>query len=61
MADDRRVIVSGVELDHNHGGIVKINGLADWESVDVWDYVQKYDLKQSSGSGDQQGGGPALA
>ncbi|HKJ23458.1 MAG TPA: phosphoadenylyl-sulfate reductase [Myxococcota bacterium] len=33
-----------VELDLAHGGIVKINPLADWESEDVWHYVRQHDV-----------------
>lgn len=39
-----RAAIKKVELDHDHGGIVKVNALADWESADVWDYVSKYDV-----------------
>ncbi|MBW2314158.1 MAG: phosphoadenylyl-sulfate reductase [Deltaproteobacteria bacterium] len=30
-----------VEIDLAHGGIVKINPLADWSSEDVWHYVRE--------------------
>jgi thioredoxin-dependent adenylylsulfate APS reductase len=36
--------VAKVELDRDHGGIVKINPLADWSLDDVWDYVRKNDV-----------------
>lgn len=39
-----RAAIGKVELDHDHGGIVKVNALADWESADVWDYVHEYDV-----------------
>ena len=39
-----RAAIGKVELDHDHGGIVKVNALADWESADVWDYVREYDV-----------------
>jgi phosphoadenosine phosphosulfate reductase len=29
-----------IELDHDHGGIVKVNPLADWTEEEVWDYVR---------------------
>lgn len=29
-----------IELDHDHGGIIKINPLADWTEEEVWDYVR---------------------
>jgi len=34
--------IAKVELDRDHGGIVKINPLADWAVDDVWDYVRKH-------------------
>lgn len=30
-----------VELDKEHGGIVKINPLVDWSYDEVWDYIRK--------------------
>jgi thioredoxin-dependent adenylylsulfate APS reductase len=36
--------VSKVELDKDHGGIVKINPVADWSSDDVWDYIRKNEV-----------------
>jgi thioredoxin-dependent adenylylsulfate APS reductase len=36
--------VAKVELDYDHGGIVKLNPLADWSAEDVWDYVRKNDV-----------------
>jgi thioredoxin-dependent adenylylsulfate APS reductase len=36
--------VAKVELDKDHGGIVKINPVADWSSDDVWDYIRKNDV-----------------
>jgi phosphoadenosine phosphosulfate reductase len=29
-----------IEIDHDHGGIVKINPLADWTEDEVWDYLR---------------------
>ena len=29
-----------IELDHDHGGIVKVNPLADWTDEEVWDYIR---------------------
>jgi phosphoadenosine phosphosulfate reductase len=29
-----------IELDHDHGGIVKVNPLADWTKEEVWDYIR---------------------
>jgi thioredoxin-dependent adenylylsulfate APS reductase len=36
--------IAKVELDRDHGGIVKINPLADWSLDDVWDYVRKQEV-----------------
>ena len=33
-----------VEIDHDHGAIVKFNPLAEWSEEDVWDYVREHDL-----------------
>ncbi len=30
-----------IEIDAAHGGIVKLNPLADWTSDMVWDYIKK--------------------
>jgi phosphoadenosine phosphosulfate reductase len=29
-----------IEIDHDHGGIVKVNPLADWAEDEVWDYIR---------------------
>ncbi len=39
-----RVNIRKVELDHDHGGIVKLNPLADWTKEDVWNYIQEFDV-----------------
>ena len=39
-----RAAIKKVELDHDHGGIVKVNALADWEQQDVWGYLDEYDV-----------------
>lgn len=39
-----RAAIKKVELDHDHGGIVKINALADWTHDEVWDYIRDYDV-----------------
>ncbi|MFL5767194.1 MAG: phosphoadenylyl-sulfate reductase [Actinomycetota bacterium] len=36
--------VAKVELDKDHGGIVKINPVADWSADDVWDYIRKNEV-----------------
>ena len=33
-----------VEVDREHGGIVKLNPLADWTLDQVWDYVRAYEV-----------------
>src|SRR4029450_3040782 len=30
-----------IELDKEHGGLVKINPLVDWSYDEVWDYIRK--------------------
>jgi phosphoadenosine phosphosulfate reductase len=36
--------VRKIELDHDHGGITKVNPLADWTKEEVWDYVRANDV-----------------
>lgn len=33
-----------VETDSSHGGIAKLNPLADWTTRQVWDYIQKHQV-----------------
>jgi phosphoadenosine phosphosulfate reductase len=33
-----------VELDHDHGGIVKLNPLAEWTEDEVWEYVREREI-----------------
>ncbi|HLH77740.1 MAG TPA: phosphoadenylyl-sulfate reductase [Candidatus Binataceae bacterium] len=33
-----------VEIDHDHGAIVKISPLADWTDEEVWDYLRAHDV-----------------
>ncbi len=33
-----------VEIDETHGGIVKVNPLADWAREEVWRYVKEHNL-----------------
>jgi thioredoxin-dependent adenylylsulfate APS reductase len=33
-----------IEVDHDHGQIVKINPLADWSERQVWEYIKKNNL-----------------
>jgi phosphoadenosine phosphosulfate reductase len=37
-----RTAVQVVELDRDHGGIVKINPLVDWSWDDVWSYTREH-------------------
>jgi thioredoxin-dependent adenylylsulfate APS reductase len=39
-----RARVAKVELDHAHGGIVKLNPLADWSDARVWAYIEEHAL-----------------
>ena len=39
-----RAELDKIECDKAHGGIVKINPLADWSSDKVWDYIKKFNL-----------------
>lgn len=39
-----RAHIGKVELDGEHGGILKINPLADWTSAQVWDYIRANDV-----------------
>lgn len=34
-----RAAIKKIELDHDHGGIVKLNPLADWTEEEVWAYL----------------------
>src|SRR3981081_4623702 len=33
-----------IELDHDHGGLVKLNPLADWTDEELWDYIRDNDV-----------------
>jgi phosphoadenylyl-sulfate reductase (thioredoxin) len=37
-----------VEIDHDHGAIVKLNPLAEWSEEEVWDYVREHELPYNS-------------
>ena len=39
-----RANVAKVELDGAHGGIVKVNPLADWSQEQVWEYIRRNDV-----------------
>ncbi|PYM94829.1 MAG: phosphoadenylyl-sulfate reductase [Candidatus Rokuibacteriota bacterium] len=36
--------VAKVQVDRDHGGILKLNPLADWSTEDVWRYVRAHDV-----------------
>ena len=33
-----------LEIDHDHGGVVKLAPLADWTHQEVWDYIRANDV-----------------
>ncbi len=33
-----------IEIDHDHGGLIKINPLADWMEEEVWEYIHHHDV-----------------
>jgi phosphoadenosine phosphosulfate reductase len=33
-----------IEIDHDHGAIVKLNPLAEWSEEEVWEYARERDL-----------------
>ena len=39
-----RTDIRKVEIDHDHGAIVKLNPLAEWTEDEVWDYVRERDV-----------------
>jgi phosphoadenosine phosphosulfate reductase len=39
-----RTEVQKVEIDHEHGDIVKLNPLADWTGRQIWDYIRQNNL-----------------
>ena len=39
-----RTDIRKIEIDHDHGAIVKLNPLAEWTEDEVWDYVRANDL-----------------
>jgi thioredoxin-dependent adenylylsulfate APS reductase len=36
-----RTNIRKVEIDHDHGAIVKLNPLAEWTEDEVWDYIRE--------------------
>ena len=39
-----RTNIRKVEIDHDHGAIVKLNPLAEWTARDVWTYLKENDV-----------------
>ena len=39
-----RTNIRKIEIDHDHGAIVKLNPLAEWTEDEVWDYVRANDV-----------------
>ena len=39
-----RTNIRKVEIDHDHGAIVKLNPLAEWTEDEVWDYIRERDV-----------------
>lgn len=39
-----RAAIHKIELDHEHGGLVKINPLADWDEQQVWNYIRAHNV-----------------
>jgi phosphoadenosine phosphosulfate reductase len=39
-----RANITKVGVDHDHGGIVKVNPLADWTAEEVWAYIRAHGL-----------------
>jgi phosphoadenosine phosphosulfate reductase len=39
-----RTNIRKIEIDHDHGGIVKLNPLAEWTEEEVWDYVREREV-----------------
>lgn len=37
-----RATIHKIELDQEHGGLIKVNPLADWTEQQVWDYVRAH-------------------
>jgi thioredoxin-dependent adenylylsulfate APS reductase len=43
-----RAEVRAVEIDHDHGGLVKLNPLAGWTEAQVWEYIRANDVPTSA-------------
>ena len=36
--------IQKIQVDHDHGGILKLNPLVDWSQEEVWNYIHKYSV-----------------
>jgi len=43
-----RTNIRKIEIDHDHGAIVKLNPLAEWSEEEVWDYVREREVPYHS-------------
>jgi phosphoadenosine phosphosulfate reductase len=41
-----RANIRKIEIDHDHGGLAKLNPLADWTSAEVWDYNRAHEVPE---------------
>ena len=39
-----RTNIRKVEIDHDHGAVVKLNPLAEWTEEEVWDYAREHEV-----------------
>lgn len=39
-----RAEIHAIELDNDHGGLVKVNPLANWDEQQVWNYIRAHDV-----------------
>ena len=39
-----RTNIRKIEIDHDHGAIIKLNPLAEWAEDEVWDYLRENDV-----------------
>jgi thioredoxin-dependent adenylylsulfate APS reductase len=39
-----RATIGKIEIDYEHGGLIKVNPLADWSDQQVWEYVRAHDV-----------------
>ena len=43
-----RTNIRKVEIDHDHGAVIKLNPLAEWTEEEVWDYVREREVPYHS-------------